>query len=279
MSMMKSHLNKYSNLTQRVIVAILGVIVIISAIYWQSWSYFAVFLIITFLSLKEFYKLVGIDGHLPLSSWGTLTGILIYTFTFLAQKGLIDADVFFLVFPFASIIYFIKLYKKSEVKPFTNIAYTFLGILYVAVPFALLHVIAFSTGEYRFEIVTGILLLTWASDTGGYFAGTMLGRTSLFKRISPKKSWEGFFGGAILTLVIAYFISTYVDIFPLWKWMTVGLLTVIAGTYGDLVESLFKRSIKIKDSGEILPGHGGFLDRFDALLLSLPFIAAFLRLF
>ncbi len=276
---MKSHLNKYSNLTQRVIVAILGVIVIISAIYWQSWSYFAVFLIITFLSLKEFYKLVGIDGHLPLSSWGTLTGILIYTFTFLAQKGLIDADVFFLVFPFASIIYFIKLYKKSEVKPFTNIAYTFLGILYVAVPFALLHVIAFSTGEYRFEIVTGILLLTWASDTGGYFAGTMLGRTSLFKRISPKKSWEGFFGGAILTLVIAYFISTYVDIFPLWKWMTVGLLTVIAGTYGDLVESLFKRSIKIKDSGEILPGHGGFLDRFDALLLSLPFIAAFLRLF
>lgn len=277
--MMKSHLDRYNNLTQRVIVAILGVIVIISAIYWQSWSYFAVFLIITFLSLKEFYKLVGIDGHLPLSSWGTLTGILIYTFTFLAQKGLIDADIFFLVFPFASIIYFIKLYKKSDIKPFTNIAYTFLGILYVAVPFALLHVIAFSTGEYRFEIVTGILLLTWASDTGAYFTGTMFGKTSLFKRISPKKSWEGFIGGVVLTLVIAFLISRFVDIFPLWKWMTIGLLTVIAGTYGDLVESLFKRSIKIKDSGESLPGHGGFLDRFDALLLSLPFIAAFLRLF
>jgi phosphatidate cytidylyltransferase len=276
---MRSHLNKYNNLTQRVIVAILGVIVIISAIYWQSWSYFAVFLIITFLSLKEFYKLVGIDGYLPLSSWGTLTGILIYTFTFLAQKSYIDADIFFLVFPFGSIIYFIKLYKKSDVKPFTNIAYTFLGILYVAVPFALLHVIAFSTGVYRFEIVIGILLLTWASDTGGYFAGTLFGKTSLFKRISPKKSWEGFVGGAILTLAIAYLISMYVDIFPLWKWMTIGLLTVIAGTYGDLVESLFKRSIKIKDSGESIPGHGGFLDRFDAMLLSLPFIAAFLRLF
>ncbi len=276
---MRSHLNKYSNLTQRVIVAILGVVVIISAIYWQAWSYFAVFLIITYLSLKEFYKLVGIDGHLPLSSWGTLTGILIYTFTFLGQKGLIDADIFFLVFPFASIIYFIKLYKKSDVKPFTNIAYTFLGILYVAIPFALLHVIAFSTGEYRFEIVTGILLLTWASDTGGYFAGTMFGKTSLFKRISPKKSWEGFVGGAVLTLAIAYLISTFVDMFPLWKWMTIGLIVVVAGTYGDLVESLFKRSIKIKDSGESIPGHGGFLDRFDALLLSLPFIAAFLRLF
>jgi phosphatidate cytidylyltransferase len=237
------------------------------------------FLIITFLLLKEFYKLVGIDGYLPLSFWGTLTGMLIYTFTFLAQKSYIDADVLFLVFPFGSIIFFIKLYKKSDVKPFTNIAYTFLGILYVAVPFALLHVIAFSTGVYRFEIVTGILLLTWASDTGGYFAGTLFGKTSLFKRISPKKSWEGFVGGAILTLLIAYFISLFVDIFPMWKWMTIGLLTVIAGTYGDLVESLFKRSIKIKDSGASIPGHGGFLDRFDAMLLSLPFIAAFLRLF
>lgn len=276
---MKSHLNKYNNLTQRVIVAILGVIVIISAIYWNEWSYFAVFLTITFLSLREFYKLVGLDGYLPLTFWGTLTGILIFTFTFLVQKNLVGREVFYLVFPFGSIIYFIKLYKKSEVKPFTNIAYTFLGILYVAIPFSLLHVIAFCTGKYQFELVTGILLLTWASDTGGYFAGTLFGRTKLFVRISPKKSWEGFVGGAVLTLVIAFALSSYMGILPLWKWMTIGILTVIAGTYGDLVESLFKRSINIKDSGESLPGHGGFLDRFDALLLSLPFIAAFLKLF
>jgi phosphatidate cytidylyltransferase len=277
--MMKSRLDKYSNLTQRVIVAIAGVAIIITAIYWQPWSYFAVFLIITFFSMREFYKLVGIDGYLPLSFWGTLTGILIYTFTFLVQMNLITADILFLVFPLSSIIYFIKLYKKSDVKPFTNIAYTFLGILYVAVPFSLLHIIAFCTGIYRFEIITGILLLTWASDTGGYFAGTRYGKTSLFKRISPKKSWEGFIGGAILTLAIAFLLSIFADVFPLWKWMTIGLLTVIAGTYGDLVESLFKRSIRIKDSGASLPGHGGFLDRFDALLLSVPFIAAFLRLF
>lgn len=276
---MKSSLNKYNNLTQRVIVAILGVVIIISAIYWQAWSYFAVFLIIAFLSIREFYKLVGIDGYLPLTFWGTLSGTLIYTFTFLVQMDLIKPDIFYLVFPFGSIIYFIKLYKKTEIKPFTNIAFTFLGILYVAVPFSLLHVIAFCTGKYQFELVTGILLLTWASDTGGYFAGTLFGKTKLFLRISPKKSWEGFVGGAILTLAIAFLISSYVDILPLWKWMTIGILTVIAGTYGDLVESLFKRSINIKDSSESLPGHGGFLDRFDALLLSLPFIAAFLKLF
>ncbi len=276
---MRSNLDKYNNLTQRVIVAVLGVAIIISAIYWQDWSYFAIFLIITFFSLREFYKLVGIDGYLPLTTWGIITGMVIYTFTFLVQKSMITADIFFLVFPFGSIIFFIKLYKKADIKPFTNIAYTFLGLLYVTVPFSLLHVIAFCTGTYRFEIVTGILLLTWASDTGGYFAGTMLGKTSLFKRISPKKSWEGFVGGAVLTMLIAFLISQYADIFPLWKWMIIGLLTVTAGTYGDLVESLFKRSIKIKDSGTSLPGHGGFLDRFDALLLSLPFIAAFLRLF
>jgi phosphatidate cytidylyltransferase len=154
-----------------------------------------------------------------------------------------------------------------------------LGILYVAIPFSLLHIIAFSEGSYKFEIVTGILLLTWASDTGGYFAGTFFGRTKLFHRISPKKSWEGFVGGAVLTLLIAFLLASMAPILPLWKWMIIGILTVTAGTYGDLVESLFKRSINIKDSGESLPGHGGFLDRFDALLVSLPFIAAFLKLF
>ena len=276
---MKSHLNKYNNLTQRVIVAILGVTIIISAIYWNVWSYFFVFLIIAFFSIREFYKLVGIDGFLPLTFWGTLSGVLIYTLSFLVQMDHIEPVIFYLVFPFSSIIYFIKLYKKTDLKPFTSIAYTFLGILYVAIPFSLLHVIAFCTGNYQFEIVTGILLLTWASDTGGYFTGTLFGRTKLFLRISPKKSWEGFVGGALLTLLIAFLLSEFIVILPLWKWLTIGILTVIAGTYGDLVESLFKRSINIKDSGESLPGHGGFLDRFDALLLSLPFIAAFLKLF
>jgi phosphatidate cytidylyltransferase len=276
---MRSHLTKYDNLTQRVIVAILGVVIIISAIYWHVWSYFVIFLIIVFLLIREFYKLVGLDGYLPLTFWGTISGMLIFTFTFLVQMQIIEPVIFYLVFPFCSIIFFIKLYKKSDVKPFTSIAYTFLGILYVAIPFALLHIIAFSTGSYKFEIVTGILLLTWASDTGGYFAGTFFGKTKLFHRISPKKSWEGFVGGAVLTLLIAFLLANMAPILPLWKWMTIGILTVTAGTYGDLVESLFKRSINIKDSGASLPGHGGFLDRFDALLLSLPFIAAFLKLF
>ena len=276
---MKFTLNKMNNLAQRIIVAIIGVFLILGFIYWGPWTFFVTFFIICAMTLREFYKLIGLDGFLPLVFWGVFTGMAIFCISFLIQIKLINNEFLFLIFPISAIIFFIKLYKKSDVKPFTNIAYTFLGIVYVAVPFALLNVIAFSAGNYHFEIVMGVLFLTWASDTGGYFAGTMFGKTKLFERISPMKSWEGFVGGAILTFLVAIGLSAFFDIFPLWKWIIMGILTVVAGTYGDLVESLFKRGIKIKDSGKILPGHGGFLDRFDALILSLPFIAAFLKVF
>ena len=159
-----------------------------------------------------------------------------------------------------------------------NIAYTFLGIIYVALPFALICVLSMVLGRYSWQIVLGCLFLLWASDTGAYFAGTNFGKTKLFERVSPKKSWEGSIGGFILAMFIAYILSIYFEDIEGWKWYVIGAIIVIAGTYGDLVESLFKRSIKIKDSGSVIPGHGGFLDRFDGLLLSVPFIIAFLKL-
>ncbi len=133
---MNSHLNKYSNLTQRVIVALVGVTIIIGAILWDEWSYFAVFSAITFFTMREFYKLAGIAGHLPLSFWGIFSGLLIFTLTFLIQLDLITPSVYYLVFPASAMIYFVKLYK-SEIRPFTNIAFTFLGIIYVSIPFPL----------------------------------------------------------------------------------------------------------------------------------------------
>ena len=267
-----------TNLSQRIIVALLGVLIIISAIMWGPWTYFVIFFIICLLSILEFYKLSGLDGYVPLKTWGSVSGMLIYTLLYLDMMDLITGKIYLIIFPVSAVIFFIKLYKRSDEKPFSNIAYTYLGIIYVAVPFSLLHIIAFYNGTYNFEIVIGILCLTWASDTGGYFAGTHFGRTKLFERISPMKSWEGFLGGLIFAILIAYALSHFFSILPLWKWIGCGFITVIAGTYGDLVESLFKRSIKIKDSGTMLPGHGGFLDRFDAMLLSIPFVAAFLIL-
>jgi phosphatidate cytidylyltransferase len=137
----------------------------------------------------------------------------------------------------------------------------------------------FDEGYYNYEILLGCLLILWASDTGAFFAGTRFGKRKLFERISPKKSWEGFWGGAALAVAMTYGLSLYLHSISIVDWLVIGLIIIIGGTFGDLVESLLKRSIEIKDSGTSLPGHGGFLDRFDGLLISSPFIAAYLELF
>jgi phosphatidate cytidylyltransferase len=177
--------------------------------------------------------------------------------------------------------FFIKLYKSEDEKPFKNIAYTFLGVIYVALPFALIIILAFLTPDFRFswQRPLGCLFLLWASDTGAYFAGTKFGKTKLFERVSPKKSWEGSIGGFVAAMLVSFVLTQYFDDLEDWQWYVCGAIIVVAGTYGDLVESLFKRSIKIKDSASTIPGHGGFLDRFDGLLLSVPFIITFLKMF
>ena len=237
-----------------------------------------VFFFVTLFTLLEFYKLVGLDGMVSLKFWGSFTGLLIFTLTFLVQKDILPYESYFAIAPIASITFFIKLYKKNEDKPFTNIAFTFLGILYVAIPFSLINISVFNSGFYDYELIIGMLLILWASDTGAYFAGTKFGKTKLFERVSPKKSWEGSIGGTITAFLMAFGVSYYFDALPQWEWLSIAAIMVIIGTYGDLVESLFKRSIEIKDSGKSIPGHGGFLDRFDGLLLASPFIVAFLRI-
>jgi len=272
-------ISKYSNLTQRIITGVLGAAGIITGVCYNEWTYFVVFFIICFFSLLEFYKLAGLDGMVPQKAFGTLCGVLIFVFSFLIERGTMNHKFYFLIFPMMSCVYMIKLYKKVERKPFTNIAFTFLGILYVAVPFALLNAAAFENEVYNYEIIFGCLFILWASDTGAYFAGTFFGKRKLFERISPKKSWEGFFGGAALALIFTYGLSEFFHSLSFLQWFIIGLIIIVGGTFGDLVESLLKRSIEIKDSGTILPGHGGFLDRFDGLLISAPFIVAFLEIF
>lgn len=280
-----TELNKYSNLTQRLVTALFGAAVIVSCIMLGPWTYFAVFLLICFLTLREFYALAGLDGMIVQKTFGTICGIVIFCLSFFIEANIISYRYYFVIFPLVSCVYMIKLYKKFERKPFTNIAYTFLGVFYVAVPFALLNIATFENKQYDYQIIFGCLFILWASDTGAYFAGTLFGRRKLFERISPKKSWEGFFGGAILALFFAYglpyFFSSigHEPTIRSWQWLVVGGIIIVGGTYGDLIESLLKRSIEIKDSGNTLPGHGGFLDRFDGLLISAPFIVAFLEIF
>lgn len=283
--MVQSPVKKYSNLTQRLITGILGSAAIIAGVSVGEWTYFLIFLVITLFTLLEFYTLMGLDGLAPQKAYGTFCGVLIFCLSFLIEGQIpvngkiLTSEYYLLIFPLLSCIYMIKLYKKFERKPFTNIAFTFLGIFYVAVPFVLLNVVVFEEGRYNYEIILGSLLILWASDTGAYFAGTRFGKRKLFERISPKKSWEGFLGGALLAMIFAFGCSLYLHSLAVEQWIIVGVLIIVGGTFGDLIESLLKRSIEIKDSGDALPGHGGFLDRFDGLLISAPFITAYLEIF
>ncbi len=272
-------LKKYNNLTQRIITGLLGSAFIIFGIVYSEWTYFAIFFFICIVSLWEFYGLAGLDGMIPQKTFGTICGMIIFCLSFFIEQRSISYRYYFLIFPLLACVYMIKLYKKSERKPFTNIAFTFLGIFYVAIPFALLNIAAFENGYYNYEIMVGCLFILWASDTGAYFAGTRFGKRKLFERISPKKSWEGAVGGAILAFIFAFVIANYFVTLAFWQWMCIAIIIIIGGVFGDLVESLLKRSIEIKDSGDSLPGHGGFLDRFDGLLISAPFIVAFLEIF
>lgn len=273
-----SALNKFNNFGQRVIVGLTGVAIIITGVVMSPWAYCGIFFLICMFSILEFYKLSGLDGLIPLKSWGTLIGLYIFLISFLIEFDILAGKYYYTILPLAACIFFINLYRQNSSKPFTNIAYTFLGIIYVSVPFALLNIIAFYRDAYSYEIILGILLLIWASDTGAYFTGKKFGKTKLFERVSPKKSWEGFLGGMALNLIIAIILGKYFSELFIWQWIVIGVIISIAGTYGDLVESLFKRGIEIKDSSHSIPGHGGFLDRFDGLLLSIPFILAFLKL-
>jgi phosphatidate cytidylyltransferase len=276
---MNQKLSSMTNLQQRVIAAVVAVPFLIFCIVYSDWTFYALFAVIAILAQLEFYKLLGLSGNEPLTYYGTFCGFVLVSVSFFIEKGLIPESNYYVLSPLMALIFFIKLYKAKDDKPFRNIAYTFLGVIYVALPFALLIILAFLTYKYSWQRPLGCLFLLWASDTGAYFAGTKFGKTKLFERVSPKKSWEGSVGGFIASMLVAFVLSKYfLDLEP-WQWLGCGAIIVVAGTYGDLVESLFKRSIKIKDSASTIPGHGGFLDRFDGLLLSIPFIITFLKLF
>lgn len=175
-----------------------------------------------------------------------------------------------------------ELYAKQK-DPINDWAYTMLSQMYIALPFSLLNVLAFTArpdGQVAFNTLLplSVFVFLWLNDTGAYCVGSLLGRHKLFPRISPAKSWEGSIGGAIVVLAAAYAIGYYIDGLMLtpWQWLGLGLVVAVFGTWGDLVESLFKRTLGIKDSGNILPGHGGMLDRFDSSLLAIPAAVVYL---
>lgn len=255
-----------------------GVPIMCFAIYWSLWSYFLLFSLILVLAMVEFYRPIKLQGAAPLRFWGICSGLLLYSLTFLYLQGRIVIQMLYILIPVIALIYLIQLYRRADPTPFASIAYTILGIIYISIPFTLLHLLAFLQGFYSYRIVLGILFILWVNDIGAYLVGLGLGKHLLFERISSRKSWEGSLGGACMALLISYGVAHYCTILCLWKWLGIAGITAVAGTYGDLVASLFKRSMNLKDSGSIIPGHGGFLDRFDSFLMAIPCILAFIKM-
>lgn len=220
---------------------------------------------------------------------GMITGAAAYILATLVAAGVLKMKYMLALIPMMTAIMVIELYRKQD-KPFDSLAHTLFSVLYSAIPFSLMPFAAFSRsglssflphGQIVFSpgIIIGFFILLWVNDTGAYLTGITAGQHRLMERISPKKTWEGFIGGTILTIVIAWLLSGWLGIISTGKWIIVAIIISSVGTYGDLIESMLKRSIGIKDSGNIMPGHGGFLDRFDSTIISFPIVFLFISFF
>lgn len=265
-----------SNLQLRLLTGVLGGAVFIGSIWFNEWTFGMLFLGLTVLGMLEFYKIIAAKGFQPNHYLGLLLGTGLFVLVFLVQKDLLKASVLFLLPPVMFLSLVAELYRKKQ-DPFINIALTLLAVMYVAVPFTMLILLGFLEQSYSWHIILGTIFLIWAADTGGYIFGRSFGRRKLFERISPGKTWEGWVGGTLLSLVVAYVLSLFLIDLGLIAWLGIGVIVSVFGVVGDLVESMLKRSLQIKDSGRLLPGHGGILDRFDSLLMITPFVLAFLK--
>ena len=256
--------------------AVFGIVLLASILY-NNISFGALFALVTCLAVNEFCNLVHEYKKTTFSTpIAVIGGLYLFLAFFMLDKV---AEPFMLFIPYLILLVFTfirELYKKAD-SPLDNFAYFALSQLYAALPFALLNMLTtFGPAAYNYIMPLSIFIFLWCSDSGAYFVGSAIGRRKLFERISPKKSWEGSIGGCVLALVAAYVLSIYYPTLGTFEWMGMAAVVVVTGTYGDLIESCMKREMGIKDSGNILPGHGGILDRFDSAILAIPSVVIYL---
>ena len=263
------------NIVIRTITGTIYVAILLLGILSGPYAFAGLFVIITILCLWEFYGLVDNAKQVDVCKlFNICGGMYFFIATFLVTYKGVDFFIYLPYFGYLLLVFVLELYRRKE-NPLLNFAYSFLGQIYVVLPISLLNRVAFLPFEqgiiYNHNLIlVSLFIFIWANDTGAYLVGMAIGKKRLFERVSPKKSWEGFFGGmafAILaSLGIVYF--RYPNIQSI-QWIGLSVLVVIFATFGDLAESLMKRTLKVKDSGKALPGHGGFLDRFDSMLFGI----------
>jgi phosphatidate cytidylyltransferase len=275
-----------SSFVRRVLTAIVFVAVMVAGVFISPYTLILLFGLITGFSLWEYLNLALAETKGRRDTIrkfiGLILGLIPFVLVAIHQLGFVQHEKYiwyatFLIFPVMFLAFVYELYSASE-KPFANIGILLLGMVYIGIPFALLILIAFFKGHFSPNIIFGLLLMTWVNDSGAYMVGSQIGKNKLFPRISPGKTWEGSIGGVLATFLCAYILSQFFNDLELNNWLVLAGITALFGSIGDLVESMLKRSLKIKDSGTLLPGHGGLLDRFDAFIFLLPFAAAYLLL-
>lgn len=272
-----------NNFLQRAITGVLFVAIIVGGILYDPLAFGTLFVIISALTLREFAHLVNQNEEVSINKTITMLG---GAYLFLAIMGFcIDAAGSGIFIPYLLLLIYLmvsELYLKKK-NPVLNWAFSMLSQLYIALPFALLNVLAFHNNadaptsvSYNPILPLSVFIFLWLNDTGAYCFGSLLGKHRLFERISPKKSWEGSVGGGVVAIASAFVLGHFFPVMPMLEWAGLALTVVVFGTWGDLTESLLKRQLQIKDSGSILPGHGGMLDRFDSSLLAIPAAVVYL---
>jgi phosphatidate cytidylyltransferase len=257
---------KLKELLIRAITGIVFLAVLISAILWNEYSLTFLFFVVLILGLAETNRMIAVPSIHPQLFLSGVLAKLMYLLPVGYMLGFYEIKWIYLILFIIVLIPINELYRNLKT-PMANISYSLLPAFYIGLPLVALVAIAWSNGTYNPFLVLGLFVVIWIYDTGAYLVGTLFGKHKLFERISPKKTWEGAIGGGLISVLISTFVlSKYLPVLSIWQWAIGAILIVVFGTFGDLSESLLKRSAGVKDSGNILPGHGGILDRFDSAL-------------
>jgi phosphatidate cytidylyltransferase len=258
---------------RRLLTGVLYVLLLLSAVFLSSDAYDFLFMVFGLACLYEYKRIVRLQGYYIFAAYLLLWWIFIYLTRdpvlirlLLALTLIVDAGLIVYLFT-----------KKPRV--FNPLQKYLIGLFYLGGGCIFLTMIPYKDDVFAKYLIIGIFLMIWVNDSFAYLVGKTLGRTKLFPSVSPKKTVEGSLGGLVFTLAASWMLGRYAPVLDIPQWMVLALVLVLCGSLGDLIESKFKRAAGIKDSGAILPGHGGMLDRLDSLVFAAPFAYLTLILF
>jgi phosphatidate cytidylyltransferase len=265
------------NLVTRTFTGILFVVATVLSILWHEITFALFFFAVMILCILEYHILLRKVHGKPLIGWEIVLSILMYAGAWLYFNKVLPISAIGIVIPVFYLVFITELYRRKK-RVIQNLAMTFLPVIHIALPMSLFLGIGYLNNAYDYRLVLAVLIFTWAYDTFAYVFGMLFGKNKIAPKISPKKSWEGLAGGFLSSAGIALILAKYWTVLPVESWIAVSLIISFGATFGDFVESMIKRAADVKDSGNVLPGHGGVFDRFDGFVFAIPFVFSYLYL-